>query len=169
LTRERGASRHLAADGAVADTDNVANIEDQLVFGRLRASRRRFGRSSQGETQRYYEHDERDEPAAHSPKTGFAIGLARYTEDVSPATESAATSTTLLLDAEGRPTDDPALAVRGETIEYDAQGRPIGKTSFFLQEGELRWLPIGELPFLLWVLAIFVVIWFAIAIVLRAT
>ena len=88
---------------------------------------------------------------------------------MSPASESAATSTTLLLDAEGRPTEDPALAVRGETIEYDAAGRPVGKTSFFLKEGELRGLPIGELPFLLWVLAIFIVIWLALAIVLRAT
>jgi YD repeat-containing protein len=78
-------------------------------------------------------------------------------------------TTTVLLDADGRPTDDPARAVRGETTEYDADGRPIGKTSFFLQEGEIRWLPIGELPFLLWVLAAFVVIWFVIALVLRAT
>jgi hypothetical protein len=70
------------------------------------------------------------------------------------------------VDAEGRPTDDPAGAVRGELVEYDTDGRPAGRARFFLDRGELPWLPVSEPAFLLWVLAALFVIWLGIGLFL---
>jgi hypothetical protein len=71
-------------------------------------------------------------------------------------------------DAEGRATDDPAAAVRGEIVEFDAHGQPRERTRFFLTERELPWLPVSEPAFLLWVLVALMVVWLVIAIVLLA-
>jgi hypothetical protein len=73
----------------------------------------------------------------------------------------------LYLDAEGNPTDDPALAVRGAVIEYDERGRPTKRAWFLLDEGEIEWLPVSEPAFLLWVLAALVGIWIVIAVVIQ--
>jgi hypothetical protein len=70
------------------------------------------------------------------------------------------------LDRHGAPTDDPARAVRGEVIEYDARGRPVKRTWFFLDQVEIEWLPISERAFLLWVLVFLLGVWFAIGIAL---
>jgi hypothetical protein len=67
------------------------------------------------------------------------------------------------VDADGRPTDDPARAVRGEVLEYDAHPEPARRTRFFLTRSELPWLPVTEAAFLLWVLALLVIVWVAIA------
>jgi hypothetical protein len=72
------------------------------------------------------------------------------------------------LDADGRPTDDSAKAVRGEVVEYDAHGRPARRARFFLDRSELPWLPVSEPAFLLWVLAALFVIWLAIGLFLLA-
>jgi hypothetical protein len=69
-------------------------------------------------------------------------------------------------DAEGRSTDDPAAAVRGEIVEYDAHGQPRRRTRFFLDQRELPWLPVSEPAFLLWVLIVLMVIWLVIGFVL---
>lgn len=69
-------------------------------------------------------------------------------------------------DSEGRPTDDSAEAVRGEVLEYDAHDRPARRTSFFLDRGELPWLPVSEPAFLLWVLAALFVVWLGIGLFL---
>jgi len=70
-------------------------------------------------------------------------------------------------DAEGRPTDDPAAAVRGEMVEYDdASGQVRKRTRFFLTEEQIPWLPVGEAAFLVWVLAILVLIWAIIGLIL---
>ena len=69
-------------------------------------------------------------------------------------------------DADGSVTDDPAAAVRGEIVEYDAHGRPRQKTRFFLSERELPWLPVSEPAFLLWVLIALMAIWLVIGLVL---
>jgi hypothetical protein len=69
-------------------------------------------------------------------------------------------------DADGQATDDPAAAVRGEIVEYDAHGRPGRRTRFFLDERELPWLPVSEPAFLLWVLIVLMVIWLVIGLVL---
>ena len=69
-------------------------------------------------------------------------------------------------DAEGRATDDPALAVRGEIVDYDAHGAPARRTRFFLSERQLPWLPISEPAFLLWVLVLLMAIWVVIGLVL---
>jgi hypothetical protein len=74
----------------------------------------------------------------------------------------------MYLDADGRPTDDSAKAVRGEVIEYDAHGRPARRTRFFLDRSELPWLPVTEPAFLLWVLAALFVVWLAIGLFLLA-
>jgi hypothetical protein len=71
------------------------------------------------------------------------------------------------VDAAGRETDDPAQAVSGEIAVYDAHGRPLRRTRFFLDRSELRWLPVTEPAFLLWVLAVLIVIWACIGIALR--
>jgi hypothetical protein len=69
-------------------------------------------------------------------------------------------------DAQGRPTDDPALAVRGEITEFDDHGRPRRRTWFFFEEKAPRWLPIGEPAFLLWVLVAFIVAWLLVGLIL---
>jgi hypothetical protein len=76
--------------------------------------------------------------------------------------------TIMYLDADGRPTDDSAKAVRGEVIEYDAHGRPARRARFFLDRSELPWLPVSEPAFLLWVLAALFVVWLAIGLFLLA-
>jgi hypothetical protein len=68
-------------------------------------------------------------------------------------------------DAEGNRTDDPAQAVRGEILEHDAEGR-TRRTWFFLDEVEIKWLPVSESAFLLWVLLGLAVVWVAIGIAL---
>ena len=78
-----------------------------------------------------------------------------------------AARTTALVDAEGRPTDHPELAVGGEIAEYDPHGRLRRRTRFFLTERELPWLPVSEPAFLLWVLVALMVMWLAIGLVLR--
>ena len=69
-------------------------------------------------------------------------------------------------DAEGRATDDPALAVEGEIIDYDAHGVPAKRTRFFLTERELPWLRISEPALLLWVLVALMAVWVVIGLVL---
>jgi hypothetical protein len=69
-------------------------------------------------------------------------------------------------DADGRPTDDPAAAVHGEMVEYDAGGDVRRRTRFFLSEKEIPWLPVSEAAFLAWVLAALVLIWAVIGVLL---
>jgi hypothetical protein len=70
-------------------------------------------------------------------------------------------------DAEGRATDDPAAAVGGEIVDYDAHGAPTRRTRFFLSERELpSWLPVSEPAFLLWVLVALMAVWVVIGLVL---
>ena len=77
--------------------------------------------------------------------------------------------TTIYIDGDGQVTDDPARAVRGEVVYYDTAGRPVKRASFFLEQGEIPWLPIAEPAFLLWVLALLVALWVVVAVVLRLT
>lgn len=71
------------------------------------------------------------------------------------------------VDAAGQATDDPARAVTGEIAVSDSHGRPLRRTRFFLDRSELRWLPVSESAFLLWVLAVLIVVWACIGIALR--
>lgn len=73
---------------------------------------------------------------------------------------------TVFLDAEGNRTQDPAQAARGEIVEYDEKGGRIRRTWFFVEEVEIKWLPIRESAFLLWVLGLFLGIWFVIGVIL---
>ena len=70
------------------------------------------------------------------------------------------------IDADGLPTDDPAAAVRGEMVEYEAGGDVRRRTRFFLREEEIPWLPVSEAAFLAWVLAALVLIWAVIGVLL---
>jgi hypothetical protein len=72
-------------------------------------------------------------------------------------------------DHEAEGSDNPAAAVHGPVVEYDSQGRPVRRTRFFLAERELPWLPVSEPAFLLWVLAVFVVVWSFIGLFLKLT
>jgi hypothetical protein len=70
-------------------------------------------------------------------------------------------------DADGRATDDPAVAVRGEVTEYDPHGTPRRLTRFFLLEQKaLPWLPVSEAAFLLWVLVALIVAWLLVGLIL---
>ncbi len=75
----------------------------------------------------------------------------------------------VLVDADGRPTDDPAAAIAGEVVELAPDGRAAGRRRFFLTREELSWLPVGEPAFLLWVLAALIAVWAAVGVVLLLT
>jgi hypothetical protein len=75
--------------------------------------------------------------------------------------------TVTYVDREGRPSDDPASAVAGEVVHYDAHGQPLRRTRFFLREDALPWLPVSEPALLLWVLVALIVVWLAVGLVLR--
>jgi hypothetical protein len=62
-------------------------------------------------------------------------------------------------DAEGNRTDDPAQAVRGEVVEHDTKAGRTRRTWFRIQEVEIKWLPVSESAFLLWVLLALLVTW----------
>lgn len=70
------------------------------------------------------------------------------------------------IDAQGRPTDDPAAAVHGEITEYDGHGKARRRTRFFLGEDALPWLPVSEPAFLLWVLVALIGIWLLVGVIL---
>ena len=69
------------------------------------------------------------------------------------------------LDAEGKRTEDPAKAVGGEIVERGRDGTPR-RTWFRVREVELKWLPVSEAAFLLWVLALLLLAWLIAALVL---
>ena len=70
------------------------------------------------------------------------------------------------VDAAGRATEDPLRAVGGEIAEYDAHGRPLRRTRFFLDRRAIPWLPVSEPAFLLWVLVGLFLVWACIGLVL---
>jgi hypothetical protein len=71
-----------------------------------------------------------------------------------------------LLDADGKPTDDLRRAVHGEFVEYDPKSRTARRTWFRLEQVEIKWLPVGEAAFLLWVLGLLLVTWLGIGVAL---
>jgi hypothetical protein len=73
------------------------------------------------------------------------------------------------VDHEGQATDNPAAAIEGQVLEYDSRGRAVRRTRFFLSERELPWLPVGEPAFLLWVLAVFAVVWLIVGVILQVS
>jgi hypothetical protein len=73
---------------------------------------------------------------------------------------------TSLVDAEGRSTDDLRQAVRGELVEYDARSKRTRRTWFSVEQVEIKWLPVSESAFLLWVLVLLLVVWLAIGVAL---
>jgi hypothetical protein len=83
-----------------------------------------------------------------------------------PAPAPVAARAVRYTDAEGSPTEDPAAAVHGEMVEYDAGGEVRRRTRFFLREEEIPWLPVSEPAFLLWVLVALVLIWAVIGVIL---
>jgi hypothetical protein len=62
-------------------------------------------------------------------------------------------------DAEGNRTEDPAQAVRGEVVERDPKAGRTRRTWFVVEEVEIKWLPVSESAFLLWVLLALMLIW----------
>lgn len=87
--------------------------------------------------------------------------------DLSSGDKKSGDKKVVFVDAAGRETDDPGQAVSGEIAVYDAHGRHLRRTRFFLDRSELRWLPVSEPAFLLWVLAVLIAIWACIGIALR--
>jgi hypothetical protein len=72
---------------------------------------------------------------------------------------------TLLVDEQGRRTDDPARAVRGEIVDVDASGR-TRRVWFLTSQAKLDWLPVEESAFLLWVLVGLLGLWLLIGVAL---
>jgi hypothetical protein len=72
-------------------------------------------------------------------------------------------------DHEAEANENPAAAVHAPVVRYDSQGRSARRTRFFLAEREIPWLPVSEPAFLLWVLALFVVVWLSIGVILELT
>ena len=70
------------------------------------------------------------------------------------------------VDADGKPTNDPRRAVGGEFVEYDPASKRTRRTWFRLEQVEIKWLPVSESAFLLWVLALFLVFWLGIGVAL---
>ena len=70
------------------------------------------------------------------------------------------------VDTHGNLTRDPAHAVRGEIIEYDESAQPVRRTSFFLEDVEIKWLPVSEPALLLWVLVFLIGVWLMIGLAL---
>jgi hypothetical protein len=71
-----------------------------------------------------------------------------------------------LVDAEGNPTDDVRRVVAGELVEYDERSHRARRAWFRLEQVEIGWLPVSEAAFLLWVLALLLVVWLAIGVAL---
>jgi hypothetical protein len=71
-----------------------------------------------------------------------------------------------LVDAAGKPTDDPRRAVRGELVEHDPKTRRVQHTWFRLEQVEIHWLPVSESAFLLWVLVLLLAVWLGICLAL---
>lgn len=71
-----------------------------------------------------------------------------------------------LVDAKGRSTDDPRRAVSGELVEYDAKSKRARRTWFRVEQVEIKWLPVSESAFLLWVLVLLLAVWFAVGVAL---
>jgi hypothetical protein len=74
--------------------------------------------------------------------------------------------TAVYLDSEGNPTESPAAAVSGEIVETPEGEGPPRRTWFRFEEVELKWLPMSEAAFLLWVLALLVLAWLVVAVFL---
>lgn len=68
-------------------------------------------------------------------------------------------------DAEGNRTEDPAQAVRGEVVEHDPKAGRTKRTWFLVEEVEVKWLPVSESAFLLWVLLALLLTWVLIGLV----
>jgi hypothetical protein len=86
--------------------------------------------------------------------------------DDGPAGADRVLRTSVYLDAEGNRTHDPGKAVGGEILERDGDGRGAKRTWFRIQEVQLKWLPVSEAAFLLWVLALLVFVWLVAALIL---
>lgn len=81
------------------------------------------------------------------------------------ASDTGARRVGFYFDAEGRRTNDPGTAVRGEILEYEGEDHRK-RTWFFLHELEIKWLPMSESAFLLWVLVLLFAVWVGIGVLL---
>jgi hypothetical protein len=70
------------------------------------------------------------------------------------------------VDAEGKPTDEARRAVRGELVQYDARSKRVRRAWFRVEQVEVRWLPVSEGAFLLWVLVLLLAVWLGIGVAL---
>jgi hypothetical protein len=74
--------------------------------------------------------------------------------------------TASFVDAEGKPTDEARRAVRGELVQYDARSKRVRRAWFRVEQVEVRWLPVSEGAFLLWVLVLLLAVWLGIGVAL---
>jgi hypothetical protein len=58
---------------------------------------------------------------------------------------------------------DASKAVRAEIVELDGPPSRLRRTWLtVVREAEIKWLPVGESAFLLWVLAVLLGVWLAV-------
>lgn len=74
--------------------------------------------------------------------------------------------TTSFVDADGKPTGDARRAVGGELVHYDARSKRARRVWFRVEQVEIRWLPVSEAAFLLWVLVLLLAVWLGIGVAL---
>jgi hypothetical protein len=51
-------------------------------------------------------------------------------------------------------------------MKSDARAKPVRRVWFRIEEVEISWLPVGESAFLLWVLALLLIVWLGIGLAL---
>ena len=73
---------------------------------------------------------------------------------------------TTYFDAESNRTQDPAQTIQAKHHKHDTKNDRTRRTWFFLQEVEIKWLPVSESAFLLWVLLALAAIWVLIGVAL---
>jgi hypothetical protein len=81
--------------------------------------------------------------------------------------ERVESGTVHLVDAEGKAVTSLEHAVGGEILVSNDRGGSKRRTWFLIEEVEIKWLPVSESAFLLWVLVLLVAVWVAAAVALR--
>jgi hypothetical protein len=151
--------RHAATDDAAAhwkvgDAGDVVDLQHDARLGGPGGSRRAAGEHAAKESEQAG--GEHWSQATDRRAGRFSGRRTRYRVGVSDEPRQ---RRVVLVDADGRPTDDPASVVAGEITEHDPAGGLRRRRPFFLTREELPRLPVGESAFLLWVLAALVAVW----------
>ena len=73
---------------------------------------------------------------------------------------------TSFVDADGKPTDDRRRAVARRARRVRRATKRTRRTWFRIEQVEIKWLPVSESAFLLWVLVLLLAVWLGIGVAL---